>query len=100
MERYYRWGIYVDRGADWDEGGNELAPLYHAIVNGQPAAVKWLLDHGENPNHAFFESGFALDYAEDEVRRGGPNAPGAAECVEILKAYGAQSGIPPELRRR
>jgi ankyrin repeat protein len=70
--------LLVSHGADVNARGTKHSP---AIISPcdtlSPAALKWLLDHGANPN---LRNGTALDYVIGAYAR----SPQRSECIEIL----------------
>jgi ankyrin repeat protein len=70
--------LLVSHGADVNARGTKHSP---AIISPcdtlAPAALKWLLDHGANPN---LRNGTALDYVIGAYAR----SPQRSECIEIL----------------
>jgi ankyrin repeat protein len=70
--------LLVSHGADVNAPGTKHSP---AIISPcdtiAPGALKWLLDHGANPN---LRNGTALDYLIGAYSR----SPQRSECIEIL----------------
>jgi len=84
MERLYQKGARTGIGVYYPgagEGGSP--PILAAAEAGQPAAVKWLLDHGEDPSFGVSDT-CPLYEAKARARE-------AEKTIEILKSHGATS---------
>src|SRR5580658_3709225 len=70
--------LLVSHGADVNAPGTKHPPIIFSPCDTlSPAALKWLLDHGANPNTG---KGTALDYVIGAYAR----SPQRRECIEIL----------------
>jgi ankyrin repeat protein len=70
--------LLVSHGADVNAPGTKHSPVIFSPCDTlSPAALKWLLDRGSNPNIAI---GTALDYVISTYVR----SPQLSECIEIL----------------
>ncbi|HUB25843.1 MAG TPA: hypothetical protein VL992_10480, partial [Tepidisphaeraceae bacterium] len=89
--------LLVARGADVNAQWHGRFPIIFAPCETvDPAALKWLIDHGADPNCAAYpERGTALDYLVGGYVRSAQ----FAECIEILMNAGARTkdNIPPVL---
>lgn len=91
--------LLVRNGADVNAEWNGYFPILFAPCETvEPAAIRWLLDHGANPNCARSGRKFpdnALDYVIATYSR----SPQLAECIDILVNAGCVSrrNIPPVL---
>ena len=91
--------LLVAHGADVNARWSGFFPIIFAPCESlQPGALKWLLDHGANPNCADAALGIArtaLDYAIGTYSR----TPRQAACIDFLVAAGAATRytLPPLL---
>jgi ankyrin repeat protein len=70
--------LLVSHGADVNAPGTKHSPaIFSPCDTLSPAALKWLLDHGADPN---LGNGTALDYVIGAYAR----SPQRSECIEIL----------------
>jgi ankyrin repeat protein len=70
--------LLVSHGADVNARGTKHSPvIYSPCDTLSPAALKWLLDRGANPNIGNYS---ALDYVIEAYAR----SPQRSECIEIL----------------
>ncbi len=75
--------LLTSRGADVNAAWNGNFPIVFAPCETvDPVALKWLLDHGANPNPA---TGSALDYVIGSYVR----SPELGVCIDILLSAGA-----------
>ncbi len=103
-DRAAMFELLVRHGADvnWLCWG-WFPPLFFPCENLEPEPLKWLLDHGADPNCVEPKTGrTALDYAIDTYPRGPKRL---MACIELLLAAGARTryngpGILPILRGR
>src|SRR5580704_1360605 len=91
--------LLVAHGADVNAEWNGYFPIIFAPCETvEPAAIKWLLDHGANPNCAKANRkypGTALDYVIGTYGR----SPELGECMDILVEAGGVTkyNVPPVL---
>ena len=91
--------LLVAHGADVNAEWNGYFPIIFAPCETvQPTAIKWLLDHGANPNCARADRkypGTALDYVIGTYGR----SPELGECIDILLEAGGVTkyNVPPVL---
>jgi ankyrin repeat protein len=91
--------LLVAHGADVNAEWNGYFPIIFAPCETvEPAAIKWLLEHGANPNCARADRkypGTALDYVIGTYGR----SPELGECMDILVDAGGVSkyNVPPVL---
>jgi ankyrin repeat protein len=91
--------LLVAHGADVNAEWNGYFPIIFAPCETvEPAAIKWLLDHGANPNCARADRkypGTALDYVIGTYGR----SPELGECMDILVDAGGVTkyNVPPVL---
>src|SRR5579863_7236184 len=91
--------LLVRNGADVNARWNGSFPILFAPCETvQPAAIRWLLDHGADPitvRPGDYHPGNALDYVIGTYSR----SPQLAECIDILSAAGCVSSrnVPPVL---
>jgi ankyrin repeat protein len=91
--------LLVAHGADVNAEWNGYFPIIFAPCETvEPAAIKWLLDHGANPNCARADRKFpgtALDYVIGTYGR----SPELGECMDILVDAGGATkyNVPPVL---
>jgi ankyrin repeat protein len=91
--------LLVAHGADVNAEWNGYFPIIFAPCETvEPAAIKWLLDHGANPNCARANRkypGTALDYVIGTYGR----SPELGECMDILVSAGGVTkyDVPPVL---
>jgi ankyrin repeat protein len=91
--------LLVAHGADVNAEWNGYFPIIFAPCETvQPAAIKWLLEHGANPNCARASRkypGTALDYVIGTYGR----SPELGECMDILVEAGGVTkyNVPPVL---
>ena len=77
--------LLVSMGADVNAKWDGRFPIIFAACEGvEPASLKWLLDHGANPNAADREGTSALDYVIGSYVR----SPDLATCIDLLVAAG------------
>jgi ankyrin repeat protein len=77
--------LLVSRGADVNGSGPAHSPpIFSPCDTLAPRALKWLVDHGANPNGA---SGSALDYVIGAYAR----SPQLSECIEVLLSAGGRT---------
>lgn len=91
MELLVRNGAHVN--AEW----NGYFPILFAPCETvDPGSIRWLLDHGANPNCARAGRKYPLN-AVDYVIGTYSRSPQLAECIELLSAAGcaSQRDIPP-----
>jgi ankyrin repeat protein len=80
--------LLVSMGADVNAMWDGSFPIIFAACEGvEPASLKWLLNHGANPNAADREGTSALDYVISSYVRS-PNLPA---CIDALVAAGGVS---------
>jgi len=81
-ERIPMMELLVSHGADVNAPGTKHSPVIFSPCDTlSPAALKWLLDHGANPN---IGNHSALDYVIEGYHR----SPQLRECIEILLRAG------------
>jgi ankyrin repeat protein len=86
-DRIPMMGLLVSRGADVNAEWNGDFPIIFAPCEAlDPQALKWLVDHGANPNCAnTLGRGTALDYAIGTYARSPERL---SACIEVLVAAG------------
>ena len=82
--------LLVSLGADVNAMWDGCFPIIFAPCEGvEPAPLKWLLDHGANPNAANREGMSALDYVIGSYVRSAD----LVTCIDLLMAAGGSDEI-------
>ena len=77
--------LLVSLGADVNAKWDGWFPIIFAPCEGvEPASIRWLLDHGANPNTANREGVSALDYVIGTYVR----SPDLVTCIDLLTTFG------------
>ena len=90
--------LFLDAGFDINaQGGtNNDSALLYMSERTSPEAIKFLLDHGANPNLSNNRGEKALDIAIANVKKQPTFAREFNQIIKLLEERGAQRGIPQE----
>ena len=86
LETLMQRGANIDAAPHSFESLSGFPPLWTAAEAGRPQSVKWLLEHGADPNRPTSDS-WPLAAAEQRLAE-------ATEVISILKAHGAKNLFP------